>query len=182
MPRSHPCTTAVRSWCAYACRPGYDTDWLPLLGELTSIDLGWNPGATDVSDVRYNQATGSAVVLGGVDTRDAYSFESVVGEDAVTRRDPTRDPSADQRQPAGAFLDDLLGPFDRDELLPLERVLLLARYLRSSGTALKGSRPRRRRTTWARGCSAPAGWPARRSSTAPSWRSERHGWVSRPAW
>ncbi len=116
---------------------GYDSDWLPLLGELTSIDLDWNPGATDVSDLRYNQATGSAVVLGGVDTRDAYSFESVVGEDTVTRRDPTRDPSADQRQPAGASLDDLLGPFDRDELLPLERVLLLARYLRSSGTVLK---------------------------------------------
>ncbi len=115
-------------------RPGYASDWLPMLGELTSIDLDWNPGRTEVSDIRYNQATSSALVLGGVDVRDTYSFESVVGEVAFTRRDPTREPSDDQRQPLGAFLDPLLRPFDREELLPLERVLLLARYLRVNGT------------------------------------------------
>lgn len=115
-------------------RPGYSSDWLPMLGELTSIDLDWNPGRTEVSDIRYNQATSSALVLGGVDARDTYSFESVVGDVAFSRRDPTREPSDDQRQPLGAFMDPLLRPFDREELLPLERVLLLARYLRANGT------------------------------------------------
>lgn len=126
----HPGRTVV---VRVRMRPGYDSDWLPMLGELTSIDLDWNPGRTDVSDVRHNQATGSAVVLGGVDTRDAYSFESVVPVDDFTRRDTTREPAGDQRQPAGAFLDAYLRPFDRDELLPLEKVLLLARYLRANG-------------------------------------------------
>ena len=114
--------------------PGYASDWLPMLGELTSIHMDWNPGRTEVGDVRYNQATASALVLGGVDVRDQYAFESVVGGDTFTRRDPTRDPTDEQRQPAGAFLDSYLEPFDRGELLPLERVLLLARYLRQNGT------------------------------------------------
>ena len=87
-----------------------------------------------MSDLRYNQATASAFVLGGVDTRDAYEFESVVPLDSFSRKDETREPTDDQRQPAGAFLDDYLRPFARDELLPLERVLLLARYLRVNGT------------------------------------------------
>ena len=72
----HPGTTAV---VRVRFRPGYSSDWLPMLGELTSIDLDFNPGRTDVGDVRYNQATASALVLGGVDVRDEYRFESVRG-------------------------------------------------------------------------------------------------------
>lgn len=127
----HPGTTEV---VRVKFRPGYSSDWLPMLGELTSIDFDFNPGRTDLADVRYNQATSSALVLGGVDVRDEYRFESVVGKVAFTRRDATRDPTNEQRQPYGAFLDDYLQPFDRTELLPLERVLLLARYLRTYGT------------------------------------------------
>jgi hypothetical protein len=115
-------------------RPGYASDWLPMLGELTSLDFRFNPGRTDVGDVRYNQATASALVLGGVDVRDEYRFESVVGDMSFTRRDATREPNEEQRQPRGAFLDAYLNPFDRRELLPLERVLLLARYMRTHGT------------------------------------------------
>ena len=127
----HPGTTVV---VRVQLRPGYSSDWLPMLGELTTLHMDWNPGRTEVSDVRYNQATSSALVLGGVDVRDQYAFESVVGEDSVSRRDATREPTDAQRQPDGAFLDRYLRPFDRDELLPLERVLLLARYLRANGT------------------------------------------------
>lgn len=127
----HPGRTVV---VRIAMRTGYNSDWLPMLGELTSIDLDWNPGRTEVSDLRYNQATSTALVLGGVDVRDEYAIESVVPEYSFTRRDATREPTDEQRQPAGAYLDDYLQPFARDELLPIERVLLLARYLRANGT------------------------------------------------
>ena len=113
--------------------PGYSSDWLPMLGELTSLDFDWNPGRTDVGDIRYNQATGTALVVGGVDIRDRYSFESVAGKDTLPRRGDTREPTTEQRQPAGSFLDPYLEPFDRKELLPLEKVLLLARYLSVNG-------------------------------------------------
>lgn len=127
----HPGTTTV---VRVRVLPGYSSDWLPTAGELTRVDFDWNPGRTEVQDVRYNQATSSALVVGGVDVRDRYSFESVLGEAGLNRLDATRDPTEEQRQPAGAFLDESLRPFDRDDLLPLERVLLLARYLRDNGT------------------------------------------------
>lgn len=115
-------------------RPGYSSDWLPMLGELTSLNLDYTDGRTQLADVRYNQATASALVVGGVNPRDDYTFGSVLTDDAFTRKDPTQDATDDQRQPSGAFLDDYLSPFDRRELRPIERVLLLARYLRQNGT------------------------------------------------
>jgi hypothetical protein len=115
-------------------RPGYSSDWLPMLGELTSLTLDYTDGRTQLADVRYNQATSSALVIGGVNTRDDYTFASVLTEDEFTRRDPTQEATEDQRQPAGAFLDQYLDPFDRAEIRPIERVLLLARYLRLNGS------------------------------------------------
>ncbi|HEY0643179.1 MAG TPA: transglutaminase-like domain-containing protein, partial [Nocardioides sp.] len=114
-------------------RPGYSSDWLPMLGELTSLDLDYTDGRTQLTDVRYNQATSSALVVGGVNPRDDYTFGSVLSDDDFTRKDATRDATAQQRQPEGAFLDRYLRPFDREELRPVERVLLLARYLRLNG-------------------------------------------------
>lgn len=115
-------------------RPGYSSDWLPMLGELTSLDLDYTDGRTQLGDVRYNQATSSALVVGGVDPRDDYTFGSVLYSDDFTRKDPTREATGEQRQPEGAFLDQYLRPFAREELRPIERVLLLARYLRLNGT------------------------------------------------
>lgn len=115
-------------------RPGYSSDWLPMLGELTSLDLDYTDGRTQLGDVRYNQATATALVVGGVDPRDDYTFGSVLGPEGFTRDDPTQEADGDQRQPAGAFLDQYLRPFDRGELRPVERVLLLARYLHLNGT------------------------------------------------
>lgn len=121
-------------------RPGYSSDWLPMLGELTSLDLDYTDGRTQLGDVRYNQATSSALVVGGVNPRDDYTFGSVLYSDDFTRKDPTREATGEQRQPEGAFLDQYLRPFDREELRPIERVLLLARYLRLNGsTRFEGS-------------------------------------------
>lgn len=127
----HPGRTVV---VLVRLRDGFSGDWLPMLGELTRIDLDWNPGRTDLASLRYNQATGTAYVVGGADTRDEYELESVVPEARVSRAEATREPTDDQRQPAGEGLDELLRPFDREQLLPLERVLLLARYLRTNGS------------------------------------------------
>ncbi|CUR58911.1 membrane hypothetical protein [metagenome] len=115
-------------------RPGYASDWLPMLGELTSLELDYTDGRTQLEDVRYNQATSSAVVLGGVDPRDDYTFTSVLTPDEFGSDDETMAPADDQRQPAGAFLDQFLEPFDRSGLEPLQRVLLMARYLRLNGS------------------------------------------------
>lgn len=112
--------------------PGYVSDWLPLLGDLTGLDLDYRDGRTQLDEVRYNQATGSAVVVGGVDPRDDYTFTAVLPPDSLGDG-ATMTATDEQRQPDGAFLDQFLVPFDRAELEPLDRVLLLARYLRQNG-------------------------------------------------
>ncbi|SED02598.1 Transglutaminase-like superfamily protein [Nocardioides exalbidus] len=114
-------------------RPGYTGDWLPMLGELTRIDLDYTDGRSQLDDVRYNQATSSALVVGGVDPRDDYTFTSVLTDGPLSRTDPTREADDEQRQPEGAFLDEYLRPFAREDLPPLARTLLLARYLRLNG-------------------------------------------------
>ncbi|NPC44306.1 transglutaminase domain-containing protein [Nocardioides sp. zg-1230] len=114
-------------------RPAYAGSWLPTLGDLTSIDLDYRDGRSQLRDVRYNQATSSALVLGGVDPRDNYTFTSVLPPGGFTRTSATMRATEEQRQPAGAFLDQFLVPFDRAELEPVQRVLLLARYLRLNG-------------------------------------------------
>ncbi|WP_224273949.1 transglutaminase-like domain-containing protein [Nocardioides lacusdianchii] len=114
-------------------RAGYSGDWLPLLGDLTRLDLEEFDGRSQLEDVRYNTATASAFVVGGVDPRDSYTFSSVLGDDSLTLDDRAHQATADQRQPAGEYLDRHLEPFVRPDLSRLERVLLLARYLRANG-------------------------------------------------
>ncbi|CAM3494555.1 DUF3488 and transglutaminase-like domain-containing protein [Nocardioides zeicaulis] len=113
-------------------RPAYVSDWLPTFGELTSLRLESTDGRTQLADVRYNQASSSALVQGGVNPRDDYTF-TAVPPPGLREGDPTMEPTDDQRQPEGAFLDQFLEPFDRAELAPLRRVLLMARYLRLNG-------------------------------------------------
>lgn len=114
-------------------RPGYASGWLPMLGELTRLDLDYTDGRTQLDDVRYNQATSSAVVVGGVDPRDNYTFTSVITPSEFSVTDEASVATAGQRQPQGMFLDQFLASFDRSELKPLQRVLLMARYLRLNG-------------------------------------------------
>lgn len=114
-------------------RPGYASGWLPMLGELTGLDLDYTDGRTQLDDVRYNQATSSALVVGGVDPRDNYTFTSVPPASGFSGTDEAMVATEGQRQPQGAFLDQFLTPFDRAELQPLQRVLLMARYLRLNG-------------------------------------------------
>ena len=121
-------------------RPGYSSDWLPLLGELTSLDLEEYGARTKLRDVRYNPATGTALVLGGVDTRDDYTFSAVLVDDGVKIDDEAREATGDQRQPAGDVPRPPSSlPSIGSELSPVQRVLLLARYLRTNGaTRLTG--------------------------------------------
>ena len=112
---------------------GYTGDWLPTVGELTSIELDYTDGRSQLRDLRYNQATSSVLVVGGVDPRDDYTFTSVLTPESFRSSDDAAVATEGQRQPEGEFLDQYLLPFDRTELSPLRRVLLLARYLRQNG-------------------------------------------------
>lgn len=119
---------------------GYRSNWLPLAGALRSLSFDFLDGRTQVEDVRYNPATSSAYVLGGLGRRDDYTFEAVLESRTVTAQTepyPTRGPL----QPAGAFLDPLLRPWRGSGLTPMQQVFSLARYLEENGRYSNGATP-----------------------------------------
>ena len=60
-------------------RPGYASDWLPdARASSPGSTSSSTDGRTQLDDIRYNQATSSAVVVGGVDAADDYTFNSVL--------------------------------------------------------------------------------------------------------
>jgi hypothetical protein len=120
-------------------RAGYVSSWLPLAGQLTRLDFTYVDGRAQRDDVRYNPATLSAVVRGGLTRRDDYEFSAVVPPTTLkVGMTPYR---RGRSQPEGAFLDAALDPWRRALLSPMERVFSLAEYLRTNGRFSDGVQP-----------------------------------------
>ncbi len=110
----------------------WNSDWLPLAGYLTSLDFDGPDARSPLADVRYNPATGSAAVAGELGRADDYRFTAVVPPTRLPRdAEPFAHPG--DLQPEGEFLDDYLEPWRREPVTPIERVLLLAEYLKVTG-------------------------------------------------
>jgi hypothetical protein len=124
-------------------RAGYVSSWLPLAGQLTRIDFTFVDGRAQREDVRYNPATLSAMVRGGLTRRDDYEFTAVLP--ATTLKVGMTPYRRGRSQPEGAFLDAALEPWRRASLSPMERVFSLADYLRTNGRYSDGAQPWERR-------------------------------------
>lgn len=126
--------------------PTYLSDWLPLPGQLTEITFDYRDGRAQRADVRYDPATVSAVVIGGLDAGDDYHAQAVV---AGSRLRPRAEAYASDGplQQAGAFLDAALRPWTESALTPMGRVRSLARYVRTNGRYSSGADPAERRYT-----------------------------------
>ena len=87
--------------------------------------------------MRYNPATLTAMVRGGLVRRDDYAFT------AVLPRSELRVGMAPYRrgrsQPEGRFLDDALTPWRQASLTPMQRVFSVADYLRTNGRYSDGA-------------------------------------------
>lgn len=126
-------------------RAGYVSSWLPLAGQLTRLDFTFVDGRAQREDVRYNPATLSAVVRGGLTRRDDYEFTAVLpATELEVGMSPYR---RGRNQPEGAFLDDALEPWRKAALSPMERVFSLAHYLRTNGRFSDGAQPWEQRFT-----------------------------------
>ena len=118
-------------------RMGYVSSWLPLAGQLTSVDFTFLDGRAQREDVRYNPATLTAMVRGGLTRRDDYEFAAVLPPSALkVGMSPYR---RGRSQTEGAFLDEALEPWREASLSPMERVFSLAEYLRTNGRFSDGA-------------------------------------------
>lgn len=130
--RGRPVTVQVGVRRAYE-----GSSWLPLAGQLTSIDFTYLDGRAQREDVRYNPATLTAMVRGGLVRRDDYGFTAVLARS--TLRVGMEPYGRGRSQPAGRFLDASLAPWRQASLSPMERVFSVADYLRTNGRFSDGA-------------------------------------------
>ena len=119
-------------------RGAYSGAWLPLAGQLTGIEFDFADGRAQRDDVRYNPATSSALVVGGLGPGDDYTFTASVPTTKLAKNSLAYEVE-DPMQPAGAGLDDYLAPYVASGRDPLTQVLLLARYLQKNGRYSDGT-------------------------------------------
>ncbi|MBJ7355944.1 transglutaminase domain-containing protein [Nocardioides sp.] len=119
-------------------RAAYTGAWLPLAGQLTSIEFDFADGRAQREDVRYNPATGSAMVTGGLGPDDDYTFTATLPTTKLAKNSEAY-PVDEPLQPAGQRLDEFLQPYVRSGRDPLTQVLLLARYLQKNGRYSDGT-------------------------------------------
>jgi hypothetical protein len=115
-------------------QPAYVSDWLPTLGELTSLVLDYTGGRTQLAEVRYNQATSTAFVVSGVDPRDDYTFTAVLTSTDLPRGVEPHPISAGQRQPEGEYLDPFLVPWQTGSSDPVPTLRRFMRHLATEGS------------------------------------------------
>jgi len=119
-------------------RGAYTGAWLPLVGQLTGIEFDFADGRAQREDVRYNPATSSAMVVGGLGPDDDYTFTASVPTTKLAKNSQAY-PVDEPLQPAGQRLDQFLEPYVRSGRDPLTQVLLLARYLHKNGRYSDGT-------------------------------------------
>lgn len=117
----------------------WTSSWLPLTGQLTGITFDYLDGEAQREDVRYNVATSTGMVVGGLQGRDDYHFAAEVPDTTLTR-EMTPYGSGAALQPSGEFLDEDLKPWRSSGLTPVRQVYSLARYLRTNGRYSDGGK------------------------------------------
>lgn len=119
-------------------RAAYTGAWLPLTGQLTGIEFDFADGRAQREDVRYNPATSTGLVVGGLGPGDDYTFTASVPQTKLGKNSQAY-PVDEPLQPAAQRLDQYLEPYARTGRDPLSQVLLLARYLQKNGRYSDGA-------------------------------------------
>jgi hypothetical protein len=119
-------------------RTAYRGGWLPLVGQLTGVNFDFADGRAQREDVRYNPATSSATVLGGLGPGDDYTFTATVPTERLAANSEAY-PTDGPLMTTGSALDDYLAPYATSGEPPLQQVLQLARYLRRNGRYSDGA-------------------------------------------
>ena len=125
-------------------RRAYNSAWLPLIGQLTGISFDYLDGRAQRESVRYNPATSTAMVVGGLAAGDDYAFTAVLPKTRLApgmRAYGTGEPLVVE----GAFLDQYLEAWRSSELTPMQKVFSMAGYLRRNGRYSDGAEDWERR-------------------------------------
>lgn len=111
---------------------GYSGVWLPTVGALRSMEFRRGDPLTKAEQFRYNLATSTAVVPGGLHPGDSYSFTAVLPDDGLDSRTV---PAVETMTPVPGteFLQNPSERWTAGAREPMARVLAAAEHLRTEG-------------------------------------------------
>lgn len=116
---------------------GYRGVWLPEAGALTGIRLG--KGLADQADAfRYNLATNTGVLPGGIEPGDTYSFDAVLPDDELEKDMTTWSGSLPGIEAVSRFQNLAAQLAGSEATTPLERVLAVAEEMKRTGKYTDG--------------------------------------------
>ncbi|GGO92548.1 hypothetical protein GCM10011584_29210 [Nocardioides phosphati] len=116
---------------------GYKGVWLPEAGALTGITLG--KGLEDQTDAfRYNLATNTGVVPGGINPGDTYTFRAVLADDELDKKGTTWLGALPGIEAASRFQELATQFAGQNASTPLQQVLAIAAEMKSSGKYTDG--------------------------------------------
>lgn len=122
---------------------GYDGVWLPTVGALTSLEFE-QPDADRLQEsFRYNLASGTAIVPGGLQPGVTYTITAVLPEDSLDETTPAS-PELPSAAADAAFLDTQAREWTDGETDPMRRVFAAAAHLKTVGKYTDGVAPEER--------------------------------------
>lgn len=120
-------------------RGGYSDVWLPTAGELTGISFSGPAAGADSSTLRYNLATGTALVLDGIGPGTSYTVHAELPDTSLPKSPQPAAGDASLEQIA-AFLADKSSALGGRASSPMDRLDAIARTL-SQGYYSDGIKP-----------------------------------------
>jgi hypothetical protein len=120
-------------------RARWDLPWVPTIGAMQAFEFYDDYAEDRLPDLRYNRATDTAVLPGGLDLREDYVIAAIPVADKLTdRMKPWARPDETLRD-AAAFLDVPAQAWSLDARTPMEGVFQIADRLRERGRYSDGA-------------------------------------------
>ncbi|TCJ30191.1 transglutaminase-like domain-containing protein [Nocardioides jejuensis] len=116
---------------------GYRGVWLPEAGALTGIKLGTGLSG-QVDSFRYNLATDTGVIPGGIEPGDTYTFNAVLPDDKLDKGLTTWAGSLPGVEAASRFQSLAAQMAGQTASTPLERVIEIAKEMKATGKYTDG--------------------------------------------
>ena len=120
-------------------RNRWDLPWVPTIGAMQAFEFYDDYAADRLPDLRYNRATDTAVLPGGLDVREDYVISAIPVADRLTvRMKPWPEPDT-ELEDAAAFLDVPAQAWSFGAKTPMQAVFKIAERLRLRGRYSDGA-------------------------------------------